>query len=217
MAALRDFDRYVLPFVAGAPQPAIDDALIDSAREFCAKTYCIYEDLPAMRAPARPTVELGSSDPNLEPHAALEVYGPNGKLLALTKPRLRELWPDGWQDETVETAEKLVGWISLTESSIRLVPYLTQASTDRVLRITLSFKPTKAATTLPDLLYSRWPEEIAAGALARLHMHSNAPYADPKRAGMYERKFLSAIGVAGDQVEAGLNRPQLRTGLDEFV
>ena len=215
MAAFRDFDRYVMPYVAGAPMPAVDDALLQAAIEFCEKTYAINEDF-FVKAPAKPEILVDSADSNLDPYAVLEVYGTECKLAVETKQTLREKYPDGWQDETVDLPDELVGWMSLGENTIRLIPYLTAATTEKVLRLEVAMKPSLDATALPDLLLARWPEKIAAGALARLHAHANVPYADPNRVARYEAIFNSAISKAADEVEAGFNRPQLRTGLDEF-
>lgn len=215
MAEFRDFDPYVLPYVAGAPRPAIDDALVQAAIRFCKTTYAINETIAA-KVPAKPNLTVESVNPDLEVHSVLEVYGPDGQLEVATKPMLRDRYPDGWQDETATEAADLWAWLSLGENTIRLVPYLTTATTDKVLSIEVSMRPKRTAGTLPDLLLSRWPDEIAFGALAILHSHSNVPYADASRVQGYAAAFDSAISKAADEVEAGFNRAQLRTGLDEF-
>lgn len=216
MAEFRDFDPYVLPYVAGAPRPAIDDALIQSAIRFCKTTYAINETILA-KAPAKPNITVESVNPDLEVHAVLEVYAPHGQLGVATKPKLRDKYPDGWQDETVSSTVDLWGWLSLGENTIRLVPYLTQATTDKVLTIEVAMRPRRLAATLPDLLLSRWPDEIAFGALALLHSHTNVPYAKGELVEGFGAAYSSGISKAADEVEAGFNRAQLRTGLDEFA
>jgi hypothetical protein len=215
MAEFRDFDAYVLPYVAGAPRPAIDDALVQAAIRFCKTTYAINETIAA-KVPAKPSLAVESTNPDLEVHAVLEVYGPNGKLDVATKRDLVIRYPDGWQEQTVDIPEDLWAWLSLGENTIRLVPYLTVATTDKVLTIEVSMRPKKTATTLPDLLLTRWPDEIAFGALALLHSHVNVPYANATLVEGYGAAFSSGISKAADEVEAGFNRAQLRTGLDEF-
>jgi hypothetical protein len=215
MAAFRDFDPYVLPWVSGAARPAIDDALRQSAIEFCKRTYAVVENFN-VKAPAKPELVLASADPNLEVHAALEVYGPAGKLDPATKQKLRDAYPDGWQDETAAAASDLRFWISLGETSIRLVPYLTVATTEKVLLLEVSMRPTVDAAELPDILYTRWPEIIAAGALWRLHSQEGVPWQNLARVPAEMAAFNSGISHAADEVEAGYNRPQLRTGLDAF-
>jgi len=215
MAELRDCDVYVLPWVAGAPRPAIDDALRQSAIRFCKETYAVNETIK-LKAPAKPEVTVVSTDSNLVVHSVLEVYGPGGLLDPTTKSQLQDMYPDGWQAETVDAAADLHWWMSLGESTIRLIPYLTTATIEKVLTIETSLRPSDAAETLPNLLLTRWPEIIAAGALALLHSHEGMPYAVPGRVAGMSAVFKSGISKAADEVEAGYNRPQLRTGLDEF-
>ena len=216
MASFRDFDPFVLPYVAGAPRPAIDDALVQAAIRFCKTTYAINETIAA-KVPAKPNVTVESTNPDLEVHAVLEVYGPDGKLEVATKDSLVRKYPDGWQDETGATPSDLWGWMSLGENTVRLVPYLTAATTDKVLTIEVSMRPKRLAGTLPDLLLSRWPDEIGFGALAILHSHVAVPYANAQLVEGFAAAFSSGISKAADEVEAGYNRAQLRTGLDEFA
>lgn len=215
MATYRDFDGYVLPYVAGAPLPAVDDALLHAAREFCAKTYAVNEENKRVTAPAAETITLTPTDTELEVCAVLDVYGPFGRINPVIKRDLAERFPEGWQAETVDSLDRVFGWLSLGESTVRLVPYLTVAQIQK-LRVTFAMRPINAAATLPDLLLARWPEGIAAGALARLHSHENVPYANPNRIASHASVFRSIISAAADEVERGFNRPQLRTGLDVF-
>lgn len=217
MAAFRDFDVYVRPHISGAPNPAIDDALRRAAIVFCKNTRCIAEDLPLMRIPAKPTLSIDSADGELDPHNILEVETTSGPLNPVTRTELATLYPrEDWRTQTVGTVRELSRWFAETPTTLRLVPYLSIATDDRVLRVRCAMKPTIDATALPDLLLERYGEEIAAGALSLLHSAVNAPYAVPQLAGGFASVFARAIGPTSDEVDAGFNRPRLRTGLDEF-
>lgn len=73
------------------------------------------------------------------------------------------------------------------------------------------------ALEVADFLYEIYAEVIGMGAVARLHTHARATYADPARAGDYRAIFESKLNEAADKGVAGHSKPRHRVAIDEIV
>lgn len=216
MAAFADFDRFIRPFIMNAPVPAIQDALLDAAIEFCEKSRLITQILEDKFSIAanQAEIEIDSPDGELAIAQPVNVWTATGKLQPKSKIELDDLYPSGWPTKTTGSLDSLLYWLSLSRPTLRLVPYLT-VSASAALTIEVALKPTRAAATLPDVLLQDWAEDIAAGALARLNEHP-LPYAMPDRVKGYRNAFDRAIVRAADYHARGFNKPVLRTLPDEM-
>lgn len=216
MATFRQFDRYILPFMSNPPLPAVDDALRDSAIEFCDRTRVLNEVTERLPVSAGTgDIDIDSPDSELVIAQVISVYTPTGKLTPKTKRELEEIFPTGWPFASVDSAELLKYWLSTVRSTIRLVPYPT-FSAPEIIAAAVAYKPSREAASLPDELYEHYAEAIAAGAMARLHAHPHASYADAARIAAYRGLYDSAIYMTVDEHLSGVGKPQLRTGQDEF-
>lgn len=84
--------------------------------------------------------------------------------------------------------------------------YPTPAAGDITMRVTLI--PRRGAETLPDILYDRYLEQIAAGALARLHS-VDAPWAKKDMVGFYSEAFNMAIAETAARTQLNNIRARL--------
>ena len=214
MASLADFERFVAPYVNGAPVPAIHDAVLDASIEFCIKT-------KALRSIVDPiTLTRGVFEYEIDPPEAgtqiadvLTAWLPEGKINPLTRPDLDAMYPAGWANLTVSQTELVQGFYCPQPGYIRLVPAMDQKAA-RALILEVSYAPEQIATTLPDILLNRYAETIATGALARLHQH-NAPYADPSRAISYMQRFDFLCSSKSDESTHGFHHQPLRVISEE--
>jgi hypothetical protein len=216
MATFRSFDRYLKQYIANAPNPAIDDALLDAAIDFCDRTRVINgmtERLPVVAGSGE--VEVDAPDSNLVVANVIAVYTTARKLTSKTKSELDQLYPKGWMWEEASEASRILYWLAQSRATITLVPYPTFNSGQEVVA-EAAYKPARAAASLPDDLLEHYAEAIAAGALARLHSHPGAAYADSARAGGFATMFEAYIAKHADEHLSGVGKPHLRTGTDEF-
>lgn len=217
MKALRLFERFVTARIGGAPIPAVEDALVDAAIEFCEETCVVSELLGPM------TINPGSDPIAIDAERGLEVAsvrrvwvaGREDALPPLTSQQLEDLYPSGWADKSCSAASELAGWVHIDNAGLRLVPYLS-VSLPMALTMRVAYKPTRDARELPDVLLSRYAEMIAKGALARLHEHADAPYAKPERVAAYRQEFDRHIMYVVNTQDIGFGRPMLRVAQDDI-
>lgn len=215
MAGVGDFERFVLPFVEGAPTPAVEDAVVDSAIEFCTRTRVMRAMLdPVTLVPGMAEYELDPPDGASQITDVTGAWLPEGQILPLTRPRLAELFPAGWRAARAQSTRDVRGFYCRMPGLLELVPALA-VQAPRALLLEVAYAPVRNATEVPDLLLNRYAEQIAQGAAARLHQHK-AGYADPSRAGPYRVAFDEACVQFADDAARGFATQMQRTGGDEF-
>lgn len=215
MAALADFERFVLPLVEGAPAPAVEDAILDAAVEFCTRTRLLRTFLdPLTLVPGTTEYELDPPEADSQIVDVTAAWLPEGPLEPATRPELEELFPDGWAWRQVGTTAEVRRFYCRLPGFIRLVPAVA-AKAPRALRLEVAYAPTRSARELADVLLNRYAEQLANGALARLHQHK-AGYADAGRASAYLTAFEQACNGLADEGARGFARRRMRTGGDEF-
>jgi hypothetical protein len=218
MAELADFDRFVLVHVKNPPLPAVRDAVLDAAREFCTRTRIETEFVELSIVAGDPVIDVDASDSAYEACDVLSVITPEGKLRPRTKLELEQRYPKGWMNETTADPRLLFGYFQPREYELRIVPTLT---IDATVTAEIALRPrlpelAGPSTKVPDVLLDSFADEIGYGAAARLHAHVNAFYADRTQVAGFRATFNAAVIRAADRHEAGHNKPDLYTGRDVF-
>lgn len=217
MAALQDFERHVLPFVAGAPTPAVEDAVLDACIEFCKGTRLLRRigDPLNIRA-GRFEYELDAPDQDSQIVRIMTVWLQGRPLKSLTRPQVDALYPDGWVALTTGVPSRIEHFHAPAPDTFRLVPAL-DIDLPRGMVAEVAYAPSRSATEVPDRLLNEYAEEIASGAIARLHTHASAPYADASRAATYSTIFAGHISHVADRSTRGGAQVQLRAGRDPLL
>ncbi|MAK55663.1 MAG: hypothetical protein CML17_07455 [Pusillimonas sp.] len=216
MARVEDFHRYVLPFIANAPVPAVDDAIVDACIEFCTKTKVLRSIVgPMALLPRIDEYEIDPPEGDTVIKLVTTVWLPDGQIPSKTRPELDAAYPQGWAN--LETADpRFVDcYHCRIPGIIRLVPKLS-VKVARAMTIEVAYAPSRQATEVDDVLLEEYAEVIAAGALGRLHQHPGAEYAEPSRVATYLETFRSEIARCADDGAHGFTSQPLRTGRDEF-
>lgn len=215
MAALVDFERHVLPFVAGAPTPAVEDAVLDACIEFCKRTRILRRigDPINVRA-GRLEYELDAPEADTQIVRIMTVWLQGRELTGMIRPTLDAQYPNGWVALTTSVPADIKTFHAAAPNTLRLVPALS-VDLPKVLMVEVAYAPTRNAAEVPDRLLNEFAEEIAAGAIARLHTHK-AAYADPSRAATYTSIFNAHIDGTADDSTRGGAHVRLRAGRDDF-
>ncbi len=80
-----------------------------------------------------------------------------------------------------------------------------------VVTLLAALKPARSATSLPNFLYERWVEAIAAGAKFRLLRMPDQPWTDADTAIFYQNDFNQRISVAANRAARANTRMPLRS------
>ena len=186
MALWADFHPRVMPYVMGCPFPTVDQALIDSARDFCAKTHCWVFTSTSNVYPFDSRAEFDiDTETEVVKVMSLAVNGQVYDIKATTA--LRDDWRTNPPDDCTLYHD------NRSEFLIFPVP----ASTDAV-DMKMSLKPTYAATGVDDEVFSLYAEGIAAGARARLQRMPRQPWTDLSQAQIDGLAHMAAIQRAAN-------------------
>lgn len=175
MIPLSAFFPRLLPSVLGCPEPLAQQALLDSAIEFCGRSLAVTTTLDAV------TLREGL--------ASFEVETPTNTTIA----QILNLWYDGRELESAAYADATA--MSTSNGDPR---FFYGEDIDEVFNITLmpapdrtvrsgvivraALKPTRTATTVHNVLFERYVQAITDGAQAILLAIPDQPFSDETKA-----------------------------------
>ena len=178
MVNLESLHPYILPEVIGAPIPAVNLAIIRSAREFCERSLVWEHDIPAV--PVASNV------------GCYQLSLPSADLIHLTSVKL-----DGIPVPSLSDAST-VGCLHYMQPDlehIELVPVPEIGSGYKLLELRAALKPSRNANEISEFLFNEWAEAIAFGAMSILKRQRQS-WSDPQGAiadrQEFERKMSEA-------------------------
>lgn len=196
MAALSDFFSRVAPWVPGAPAPAIENAVLAAAIEFCAKTLMLQRTLAAVvTVVGAPTITLTQSG---EVCTSLLAAWVSGKPIQVLAPR--EV--DG--DTRGQTSASPWGVMLEGPMLARLLYTPSVAGLQVVVRAAMQPAPT--ATTVDDVLLNWHGDAIGFGAISRLAGQPGASYENQKAGMEAQARFAEAMSAERARVLRGRGR-----------
>ncbi len=168
MKSLDLFLPRVTPYVLDATEPMARQALVDAAIEFCLRTNAVYTITTA-----NATANLGEYDieepTGMETVRVQDVYYGRTKLRPVDTAAVDEpLSLRGAVDGESPVVGTPVAFYALAGTNTFTVYPLPETTTAGMFTVKASFAPTRTATQLDDLLYDRYLDAIASGAIANL-------------------------------------------------
>jgi len=209
MALYEDFFPYVLPDVVGAPEPLVVHHIRNACIEFCEKSLIITRDHDPI------TVVANTVDYDLEPPAGYLVV--KVQKAWLDNNPLDPIAPDFVREASVYNrlfssynpgGSTPKGFLQKEERSISLWPMPDRKYTNG-LTLRVALKPTRASTTIEDVVFEDYAEVIAQGALYRLMASPGKAYTNPEMAGINKGLFDQGINVARQRATHGHVRSNL--------
>lgn len=196
-------EPYVTPGAPSAPPEEIDQSIRLAAAEFCRRTGVWSEQLPGMVTTAGTEIYPLDRPVDSDVHKLLRA-SVNGLPWRLVT------YQEGLRTRQDEGANLGEAAFMDPMGRLHLAPAPTESGqaieTDAVL------VPTIVGTYLPGLL-APFVEDIAHGALARLHMARGTDYYDPAAAQWRTQRFNERIHVAGLRVSRGMSSAFIGRGI----
>lgn len=201
MAALTVFYPDVLVWARTAPDPLVNQALVRSAREFCRRTLVWRQWLACVKS-VSPVYEYTPTLPSGSEALQLEQVTLDGRTIEIATMWQPELDFEGDADDLEQ--------LSVTRTLVTFT--LTGAEQTGTVKAFLALQPTRASTTLPDLLASRYLEAICDGAISYLLRLPKTTFENQAQANEARVRFMTAVGEAGHDTFKGLTaaRPRSR-------
>jgi hypothetical protein len=186
------FLRWILPHAVACADTVAEAYVVSAARDFCGATRCWRET---------DTITLNGTEGDIVcvPVDAtlidIEQASIDGRVLDPVPYREARLNEEGlpFQITTVQP------------NAVRVAPRGAGQLT-----ISMFLMPSQAAATLPHILFERWGEEIADGALGRILDIPNQPFTDPRAAADRRARFQAAKDRAFNQSIRGQHRGPAR-------
>lgn len=188
---LSDLYPDLVLYVPGCPDPTMERALRDAAREFCRETYAITETTDAITTVANEaTVELTElATAQKEIVAALSTYVDGVMIQSIPRDSLRVRVPNY---PSSDTGKPLVAY-SEGEVRMRLYPVPDDAY-DVIFEVATA--PTARATQIDDDLGNRWKHAVIGRAVSILCQQPGTSYYDPTLAAAQYRFFMDGRNKA---------------------
>lgn len=181
-----DFSRFILPEVVGCPDPLLSQAIVQTAFDFCDKTGAWDEMVDEV------SIIAGES--------AYELPSQRGAMPL----RVRDVWINGSRMNSGQVSSGAIGvrYDSAAEHGSITIRPTPSADSAMVLRVI--YAPTMTATSLPDILLSRYEQAISAGTKARLMLMPGASWTNPQLAIAHRQMYDAAVTDA--RIEAAFDR-----------
>lgn len=202
--------REVAPYAPNCPEPAMINAIRNTAIDFCAVTGWLTQDLtPIALAANTPTYEIEADD-DYELVRVMDPMWLDGVPIRMkTELDLRRLYPSAWMEMT---ARKPAFFTQLSNNEIRVVPVPTTTPTSPLTgRVVV--KPARSSTGVDERLLEHHAECIAAGALERLLQIPDEAYTNPEKAIFYGKMYRSMRTKARIEVAMAYGEAQTRVAI----
>ena len=175
MVPISAFFPRLLPSVLGCPEPLAQQALLDSAIEFCGRSLAVTTTLDAV------TLREGL--------ASFEVETPTNTTIAQVLNLWfdgREIAPSAYTDATDTSASKGEPRYFFGEDIDEVFNITLLPAPDRTVRggviVRAALKPTRSATTVHNILFERYSPAIVDGALAILMAIPDQQFSNEQKA-----------------------------------
>jgi hypothetical protein len=194
MKSVAEFMSRLIPLVPACPEPLAEQAITDSAIDFCERTTVLRVDADAF------TTVAGTS--------LYDIDVPSNHLLS----RVIYVTVDGYPihgevTESLPALDSYTGkptnyYIVRDDSEILLKLFPTPDDAYTV-ALNLAVRPTVGAAYLADDLYNYWVEAVVAGAAYRVKAIPGQPFSDPVGAEYYNRRCKILCNNARNESNIG--------------
>ncbi len=203
-----DFTEFVRPHCQGVPGFMVENAIRDSAIEFCKRTGVYIPEAEEI------IISIGVNDYDLTLPAGTElnyitdIFANTTRLSPISYSQLLHKIGDGTDRGTPAY------YSQRDNTSFFLAPIPAAADT---LRVLCSLKPSATSTSIPDTVGKENREAITDGALYRLQMMPNQPFTNPNLAAAKKQLFDREVAKTVRQVKFGFSGGNLTIRKREFI
>ena len=170
---ITSFRDYTVPELPGCPLSIVDQAIMETLREFFHRTQYWQEDLTAIDVVAAQTeYELDPSSSNSEIDAVVTVEQDGSEL-------------EAGVDYKLDDTKKLL-----------VLNNEPDAASTGGLEVKVALKPRLTATRIPERMFNDWVYQIAAGVKGKLMALPKMKWTDQQMAVFYFDKFESGVAEA---------------------
>lgn len=197
------FLDHVMPHVPGCTPDMAVQAIRNTAIEFCERTLILQRDHEPVTVTANVQDYDFAPPRNYLVHKVMKAWFKNRELVPLTPDQVSD--PFAYRSSIAgENANKTEPyWLyQKDERTFSVLPWPVETVNEAV-TMRVALKPTRASTTIEDVIYEDWLEAIAAGALVRLQMSPAKPYTLPNAAALNQQIYMTKTNEARQKAIRG--------------
>jgi hypothetical protein len=195
------FTNEVVLGAPGIPAPLAEHYVRNTAIDFCNRTKYVTEELAPITVAAESTSDTLTLTAGEEITEVTLVYADDNPLDPISEPQLQHDVGD-WKTRTGQPTHFLS-----SGTTIRLYPTPTANVT---LVVTVAKRPTRTATTLPDVLNAEWRDAMITGALGTALMVPKQTFTDPQMATLQRQLYNDWVISAQAQAYKKTNYAPMR-------
>jgi hypothetical protein len=203
------FYPYIEPLVKGCPLPVMDQAIRETATEFCNRSLVWYDTRPL-------AITASTAVYNLPKPADAEItqvmrVAPAGRapLIAVREQELDDIMD--WESATGDYATH---YLFTKPGRIQLYPIPENAMT---LQCRSAFRPSEDATGCEDFIFESWRDCIVQGALAKVKAIPKEFWSDAEEAARAAARFSAYVNKARNDKTRGYHYGSLQVALRRFA
>jgi hypothetical protein len=195
MKAVSEFFSRVIPMATGCPEPVAEQAIVDSAIDFCEKTLALRYQSDALFAVS------GISTYDIE----VPTYHALSRIIhaKIGDQELQAMPVEQLPTERDYSAQPVKFYVTQGQFERQLNLYPTPDASYTV-NMTLAIRPLRGTGYLADDLFDYWLEPVVAGTLMRLKAIPDQPFSDPAGSIYYGQRFGALCNNA--RVEGNIGR-----------
>lgn len=205
MATYEAFLPHVLPYVPNCLEDQAVVAIRNACIDFCRESHLLQDDITPANAVAGTNTYSLSAPAGYVPAQVLSLYYVGRRLDRKSQAELEKLYTRDWQ--SLSGTPKVFTQLKPDTFTVALSPSenVTAAFTGR-----LAYMPSRASTTVDDMVLERFLDTVVHGALLRLKRTPDQPYTDPKGVPYCQTEFRKGCAEARAFVSGGMNHAPLR-------
>lgn len=199
------FLPHVLPYVPNCFEEQARIAIRNACIDFCRDSLVLQEDLDPIGSIKGTNTYDVDVPTGYVLTQILSLYYVGRRLERKSQLELEKLYTRDWQ--TLVGTPRAFTQFTPDTFSVAMNPDETvrNAFTGRI-----AYTPSRASTTVEDVVFERYVDDIVAGALARLMVTPDQPYSDLKMAAVNAAKFKAGAAAARSFVNGGMNHAPMR-------
>lgn len=192
----------VMPYMQDVPSIVAAQAVKNACIEFCTETRYLQTDLDPIAALANTSQYDLDADTGYVVVDVMQAWFGSTLLIPKSTEQLSQIYRNtDWRTVTGNPYY----FFREKATQVTLVPKPQTTEANKI-NIRVAVAPTRASSTVDSEIYERFLEQVAWGARARLYNTPGQPYANPKLALEYTKRFNDAMAEVRTRVYKGLTR-----------
>ena len=199
MALLSSLHPYIMPELPNCPSQIVNRVIVDSVREFCRRS-------KILRRSESFSIVVGQSEYVLPPLSDTQVLEIERVSMGNDDIPLYTEFSGIVKLSETDEGEMITYYRWAKENTVKVYP-IPNVLMNEILDIDYSYQIARDATEIPDEIFDRWSECIAAKVKYMMMMQANKPWSNPQYAVVNKVEWYRLLGDALSEANRRYGNP----------